>query len=210
MEALSEYIALVLYALCFALALARAYKTRTRSWVILASAYGCNLLAQAYWVGYMMVFGETPIYFYIAEIGWSAMYLFLVILLAECNIKRAPAPPDLLAWVPVIASAILCAYYIYLGSNVVACLVQNSLIAGVGFFAVRGIRYAPPRELDSRKLSDNRLFSGMCLLFVIAELGVWTTSCFLDDMLVPYLVCNYALFITQAGMLASAWRSEDI
>lgn len=212
----SEISAIVLFALCFALSLARAFKSRTKAWVILAFAYGCNLFAQAYWAGYMVVFGETPVYFYIAEIGWAAMYLFIVMLLVECNIARAPNPPLSAAWAPVVVSAFLCIYYIYTGSNVVACLVDNGLIAAIGYFAVKGLAAVPRKESSAADEGEkppfryNRAFAGMCLAFVVAELGLWTASCFWSVTPLPYVVFNYIFFAAQAGMLACAWKSEDI
>ena len=215
-EILSEGIGLVVYLLCFVLALARGFKLRTRLWVVLAFGYGCNLFAQLYWVGFMVVFGETPKYFYIADIGWAAQYLFLIMLLVECNIKRAPNPPLSAAWAPVVVSCFLCIYYIYIGNNVIACLVDNILMASIGFFAVKGLAEikgdsrVAPNDPISNPLSENRAFAGMCLAFVVVELGLWTASCFSSTSAIAYAIFDFALFATQAGMLACAWKSEDI
>ena len=208
LEAVSENIALVIYALCFTLSLARAFKLRTRLWVILAFGYGCNLFAQLYWVGFMAVFDATPM-FYIADIGWAAQFLFIIMLLVECNIKRAPNPPLSAAWAPVVVSAFLCTYYLYIGNNVVACLVDNGLVAAIGFFAVKGLAEASGGR-GKVPLSQNRAFAGMCLVFVIVELALWTASCFYDEAPIAYVLFDYALFASQVGVLASAWRSEDI
>lgn len=209
LEALSENIALAIYALCFAVSLARAFKLRTKLWVVLAFGYGCNLFAQLYWTGFMAVYGDTPMYFYIADIGWAAQFLFIIMLLVECNIKRAPKPPLSAAWAPVVVSAFLCVYYIYIGSNVVACLVDNGFIAAIGFFAVKGVAEASGGR-GKVPLSQNRAFAGMCLVFFVVELGLWTASCFSDDLPMAYVLFDYALFASQVGMLACAWRSEDI
>lgn len=209
LEVLAEYIALGIYALCFLLSLLRGFKLRTKLWVVLAFGYGCNLFAQLYWAGYMAVFGETPSYFYIADIGWSAQFLFFIMLLVECNIKRAPNPPLSAACAPVVVSAFLCVYYIYVGSDVVACLVENGLIGALGFFAVKGIAEASGGHGEV-PLSENRAFAGMCLVFCIVELGLWTASCYSEVAPMAYVLFDYALFASQAGMLACAWRSEDI
>ena len=209
LEGLAENIAIAIYSLCFILSLARAFKLRTKPWVVLAFGYGCNLFAQLYWAGYMAVYGATPQYFFIADIGWAAQFLFIIMLLVECNIKRAPNPPLSAAMVPVVVSAFLCVYYLYMGSNVVACLVDNGLVASIGFFAVKGLAEASGGS-DSVSLSQNRAFAGACLALVVIELGLWTASCFYSETPTIYVICDYALFASQAGMLACAWRSEDI
>jgi len=211
----SENLALALFALCFGLSLARAFRDRTRPWVILAFGCGCNLFAQAYWVGFMVVFGETPIYFYISDIGWAAQFLFIVMLLVECNIARAPNPPVSAAWAPVVVSAFLTIYYIYVGNNVIVCLVDGALIASIGYFAVKGLAAKPDEgalaEGGGRKLFRyNRVFAGMCLAFVVIELGLWTASCFYSEVPIAYDVFNYALFASHVGLIACAWGSEDI
>ena len=208
-EVLSENIAIVIYAFCFAFSLMRAFKLHTKLWVILAFGYGCNLFAQLYWTGFIAVYGETPRYFYIADIGWAAQFLFIIMLLVECNIKRAPKPPFSAAWAPVVVSAFLCVYYIYIGSSVVYCLVDNGLIAAIGFFAVKGLAEASGGH-GKIPLSQNRIFAGMCLAFYVAELGLWTASCFSEEAPMAYVLFDYALFASQAAMLVCAWRSEDI
>ncbi|MDO4533651.1 MAG: hypothetical protein Q4C36_08015 [Coriobacteriia bacterium] len=210
MEAIIENIALAVFILCFGLSLVRAFKVRTRPWVILASGFGCNMLAQAYWVGYIMVFGETPAYFYISDIGWAADFLFILMVLIECNIKLSPTPPTPAAWIPVVISAVLCVYYIAIGNSVVACVVDNGLMASIGYFAVRGVAHASGGKEASRQFRNNRAFAAMCLAFVVIELCLWTASCFYSEVPALYDLFNYALFASHAGLLACAWRSEDI
>ena len=209
MEAIIENAALALFMLCFGLSLARAFDMRTRPWVILSFGFACNMFAQAYWVGYIMVFGETPAYFYISDIGWAADFLFILMVLVECNIKRAPTPPTPAAWIPVVISAVLCVYYIAIGNNAIACLVDNGLMASIGYFAVRGVVHASGGKEESRRFRDNRAFAAMCLAFVAIELSLWTASCFYAEVPVLYDIFNYALFASHAGLLACAWRSEE-
>lgn len=214
-EILAEVIAFVVFTICFVLALVRAFKVCTRPWVILAFGYGCNLFAQAYWLGYMAVFGETPQYFYISDLGWAAQYLFIIMLLVECNIKRTPNPPLTAAWAPIVVSAFLTAYYIYVGNNVIACLVDGILVASIGYFAVKGLAAKPADpslavdENGKSFFSYNRAFAGMCLVFVVVELSLWTASCFYSEVPIAYDIFNYALFASQVGMLACAWKSEE-
>jgi len=201
----SENLALALFALCFGLSLARAFRDRTRPWVILAFGCGCNLFAQAYWVGFMVVFGETPRYFYVSELGWAAMYVFIIMLLAECDSKREYAQPVRVAWIPVVVSALLFVLIVYLAGNVPLNLADNGLMAIMGYFAVKGL-FAEP----SSNFSGNRAYSASVLVFVIVELALWTASCFYSTTPIPYIVLSNVLTASTIGMLVCAWKSEQI
>ena len=205
-ELVSDAFNTVCVAITLVLVLVRLNQTRSQAWLVLAFAWACLLFAEIYWVGYQAVFGETPPYFYVAEIGWGAMYLFLVMLLAECNIQRSPSAPVPAAWIPVVIAAALTVYYISLKGNPLFNILDNTAMAGIGYFAVKGL--AAP---SGPGLRGNRAFAGAALFFVMAEFSTWTVSCFYDSWgFVPYIACSYLLTISQALIIVCAWKSEQI
>jgi len=204
-ELLSDALYCIAGFLCFVLALVRLNRVRSRPWLTLTFSYGCNLFAQVYWSGYSVVFGETPRYFYVSELGWAAMYVFIIMLLAECDSKREYAQPVRVAWIPVVVSALLFVLIVYLAGNVPLNLADNGLMAIMGYFAVKGL-FAEP----SSNFSGNRAYSASVLVFVIVELALWTASCFYSTTPIPYIVLSNVLTASTIGMLVCAWKSEQI
>lgn len=204
-ELLSDALGCMAIFLCFVLALVRLNRVRNRPWLTLTFAYGCDLFAQVYWSGYTMVFGETPRYFYVSELGWAAFYVFIIMLLVECDSKREYAQPVRAAWIPVIVSALLFVLIVYLAGNVPLNLADNGLMAIMGYFAVKGV-YAEP----SPNFSGNRAYSASVLVFVFVELALWTASCFYSVTPIPYIVLSNVLTVSTISMLVCAWKSERV
>ena len=138
-EAVCDAVQLVVLAACLGLSLWRAFKTRATAWLMLACFFGCMFLGNVNWVGYQVVFGETPRPSFIEDLTWTAGYLFLVLIEKQCDEARAPSPPVPAAWIPVAVCAACCAYFIYIGGKPILNIADNGLLAAVGFFAVRGL-----------------------------------------------------------------------
>ncbi|MDO4400811.1 MAG: hypothetical protein Q4D27_07685 [Coriobacteriia bacterium] len=205
-ELASSVVDIVVVAITFVFILVRLNQTRSRAWLMLAFAWACMLFADIYWAGYLAVFGETPPYFYVAEIGWGAMYLFLVMLLAECNIQRSPSAPVPAAWIPVVIAAAFTVYFVSLKGNILFNLLDDTAMAGIGYFAVKGLA-APPGP----GFRGNRAFAGAALFLVMTEFAVWTASCFYDSGgFMPYIVLSYILTLSQALIIVCAWKSEHV
>lgn len=190
----------------FVFVLVRLNRTRSKGWYMIALGWACLMFADIYWLGYQLVFGETPPYFYVAEIGWAAMYLFFAMLLVECNIQRSPSAPVPAAWVPVVIAVLLTGYFVYLRGNIVLNAIDGTLMAAIGFFAVKGL-FAPPGP----GFRGNRAFAGAMLFFCVSEFAMWTASCFYDSGgFGLYIACNYLMILALVLIIVSAWRSEHI
>ncbi len=215
-EGVSDAVQLLALAACFALALARALRGRSTTWVTMTCFYACMLLGNAYWLGYLLVFGETPHYSHIADLGWAAGYVFLLMLVAESDKRRGVSAPIPAAWAPVAACVACCAYYIATSGDPLLNLVDNGLLAAVGFFAVRGIcardGASPGEDPGRADLSRNRAFHWAALAFVAVEQALWLSSSLLVPGPIgeanPYIVANFALTLSYAVILACAWKSE--
>ena len=197
---------LVVCLLCFAATLVRLSQVRNRVWLTMVFAVGCSMIAEAYWTVYLVVFGETPAYFYVSEICWAATYVFFIMLLVECDASRDSHASVPAAWIPVAVSAVLLVLFVYLKGNPLFNFLDNGLMALIGYFAVRGM-VAPPAP----GLAGNRAFATSLLIYVIVELAVWTASCLIGaGGFMFYVVLSYAIALALMLIVACAWKSEHI
>ena len=206
----SEAIQLLVLGICFALALIRALRMRNSAWTEVACFFACMFLGNVYWYGYLAVFGDTPNVSYISELSWIAGYVFLLMLMIECDQARGLAAPVRAAWVPVAVCAACCAYYIFVNGYPLLNLADNGLVAALGFFAVRGLAASPDGE-PGKRFAHNRLLHGAVLAFVVVEQVLWLSS-LLDPTadLAVYGIANYALTASYAAILVAAWRSDEL
>ena len=209
-ESLSEGIQLIVLGVCFALALMRALRMRNSAWTEVACFFACMFLGNVYWYGYLAIFGNTPTVSYISDLSWIAGYVFLLMLLLECNQQRGLAPPVRVAWIPVAVCAVCCVYYIWASGDILLNLSESALVAAIGYFAVRGLA-ARPEEGQEKGFAHNRLLHASALALVIAEQSLWLLS-LLDPTaeLVIYSSANFLLTFSCIAILASAWRSDQL
>ena len=208
----SETIQLLALGVCFALALIRALRMRNSAWTEVACFFACMFLGNVYWYGYLAVFGDFPNVSYISDLSWIAGYVFLLMLLGECDQGRRLTAPVPAAWVPVAACAACCVYYIYVNGYPLLNLVDNGLMAALGFFAVRGLVVRPDggSGKPGKRFAYNRFLHGAALAFVVVEQVLWLTS-LLDPTadLVVYGVANYALTLSYVAIFLAAWRCDE-
>ena len=208
-ETISDAIQLLVMAVCFGFSLVRVLRVRNSAWLCITCFYACMLLGNSYWLGYLIVFGETPRYSYVADLSWAAGYLFLLIPLIECNQRRAPAAPFPAAWILPVACAACGAYYICVNGYPVINVIDATLMGGLGFFAVRGL--AAP---SAKGFVGNHPFYGAVLAFVIVEQALWMSSLLLEPgpilAIEPYIIIGFVLTFVYAMILACAWRSDNL
>ena len=207
----SEAIQLVMLVACFALALIRALRARNAVWLEVVCFFACMLLGNVYYYGFMVVFDDFPHYSYIADFSWIAGYVFLLMLIIQCEQERGPTAPIPVAWLPVGVSAVCCAVYIYANGYPILNFVDNGLVAALGFFAVRGL-VAKPEEDFAPGFATSKPLHFMVLVFFVVEQALWLSSLIPDagpDYLV-YTVFNFALTLTYAAVLACSWRYDEL
>lgn len=207
-EAVCDAIQLLVLAVCLGLSLWRAFATRGTAWLMLACSFGCMLLGNVNWLGFQIVFGETPKVAFIEDLTWTAGFLFLALVGKLCDDARAPSPPVPAAWIPVVICAACCIFFIVSNGEPLLNIVENGMLAVVGIFAVRGLAAE-----SGDGLARSRLFHGAMLAFVLVEEALWLSSCFLLPgeivAIDPYIVCDYALTLACAALLACAWRCDE-
>lgn len=55
-----------------------ACKRKSRDFLLLAGGYGCFMMGTLYYVLHLIITGDVPQIFYVAEISWLAAYLFFL------------------------------------------------------------------------------------------------------------------------------------
>ena len=200
-EIIENAIQLGMLGACLVLSLVHLYRRRDDLWIFLSSFYGCTFFALVYWLGYLVVFGVTPYLFYVSDLGWTASYLFMLVLEARLDEMRAPEPPVVLAWIPVVLTVPFFLLFITHG-DLILNVVQCSQMAAIAFFAVRGV-CSPYGE----GLAGNRWFHVSVLVWVAVQLLEWAASCFWGaETFTPLIASDLALSATYAIMLVCAWR----
>lgn len=190
-EAFDNAFQLVILAICVVLSATRLFQTRSDEWLMSSGFYGCSLLALTYWTAYLLVFGETPRYFYVSETGWVASRVFLLMLVAALDERRRPCAPVPMAWAAVAVMAPLFALYVTHG-DVLLNVVDCSIMTAIGFYTVRGMAAAPLEGPEG----DCRLHVAV-LVWWLAQLAVWTTSCFqTPEAYASYIASDLALSVT--------------
>ena len=206
-ENASDTVQLLMLAGCFGLSLIRVLRTRSMAWLAIVCFFACMLLGNAYWLGFLIVFGETPHVSYVPDLSWIAGYIFLLMLLVESDRHREPSASVPAAWIPVAVCAACCVFYIAVNGYPLLNIADNGLMAALGFFAVRGLAVPPSREF-----SGNRPLYIAVLVFVLVEQALWMSSLLLPSGPVlffdPYIALNYILTLSYASILACAWRSN--
>ena len=210
-ESASDAIQLAVLAACFVLSAVRALHERSSTWTTVTCFYACMLLGNAYWLGYLLVFGETPRYSYIADLGWISGYVFLLIIATEDDRRRGVAAPVPAAWVPVAVCAACCIFYIMDSGSPLLNIADNGLLAAIGFYAVRGVVATPAETPEGRQPAHSRGFHWTLLAFVAVEQAVWLASTLIEPGPIlgmnAYIVLNYALTLSYAAILTCAWRT---
>ena len=208
-EAVCDAVQLVVLAACLGFSLWRAFATRGTAWLMLSCFFGCMLLGNVNWLGYQVVFGETPKVAFVEDLSWTAGFLFLALVGKLCDDACAPSPLVPAAWIPVVVCVACCVFFIASNGELLLNIAENGLLAAVGFYAVRGLAAE-----GGEGLARNRLFHGAMLAYVIIEEALWLSSCFLTPGEIvgidPYIICDYALTLANAALLVCAWRCDEL
>lgn len=201
-ETLDNTFQLIVLGACFVATLTRFVRSRSDEWLMMSGFYGCNLLALVYWLSYLVVFGKTPHYSNIPDIGWLACYVFLLMLMTSLDQRRAPSAPVPAAWIPVVVM-VPCFLLFVSGGDVLLNVFDCAIVAAIGFFAVRGAcaPEMPGPEGDWR-------FHAVILFGFAAQLAVWVTSCFWGaEAFTPYVASDLILTLAYALICSAAWKA---
>lgn len=187
---------------CVALSLINFLRCHSDEWLMVFGFFGCCFLGLTYWTFYLLAFGETPSYFYVSDLAWAAGYLFLFMLVASLDERRRPSPPVPAAWLAIVVMVPLFVLYSLYG-DVLLNFVDCAIMGAIGFFAARGLAAT---SFDGPE--GSRPLHLCVLTWWLAQLAVWTTSCFCGaESLTPYIVSDVAVTVMYLVILITMRRT---
>lgn len=171
-ETVDNLVQLLVALSCCALSGALYLKCRTQPYFLLCCFYGCFGLGVLYWLLYVVLAAETPLMFYVADIGWIGAFLFLL-LLQNCLASKEERA--LRSWAPWLALAIelpLTAYYLHIG-DVLYNLIDGALMAAMLTCALRSLIW---QSAQPKPDHGKRLFHLAVIGYIVLENCLWLSS----------------------------------
>lgn len=194
-ERIENGLQIAVLAVCVAVALARAIRTRDKTWTLLLLFFGSWLLGDVYWTACLLSFGGTPKISVVSDLSWYAAYIFLYMLLREVAPPVTRREARVLPWLGVAFALGMAVFYMRWG-EIASNLIYAALMGLLLFSAIR-------RLLDGRHYAAQRPLCLLILIFCLLEYCLWTSSCFWagETLANPYywfdflLTSGFALFI---------------
>lgn len=172
-ELIDYFIQMGTTALCTILSGVYMMRTGKRVWVYLMLGSGAYFLGDLYWFLYLLFYGETPQYSYVADFSWYTCYLVLFMIILEIAADRGEWRSNRLLWLIMVFPAAMCIFYLQWGDffgNFVTLILRGLVMWGAldGLIATRLF----PAE------KRNRMYYIIAFLFCVTEYGTDTASCF--------------------------------
>lgn len=168
------------------------FRKRDRLYIILALEHSCFLMGTLYFVLYLLIRGDVPQIFYVAEISWISSYLFLhsyqIAGREEEKIQFAPVPT--VCAILIFAIAIKSEIF---GPAIISTGVFALTVAAIAYVAVFRMQYG----------KDRRPADVWPLVCVILQLVLYISSYFFNDYTKfnLYFLIDFILTLSIAGLL---------
>ncbi len=168
------------YMICTVVSLRSWSRRYYRGWFMLSGYFVCNLLGLTYWTSYLAIYHDTPRIFYVADISWTACFIFLLIVVTNTLTEeegsfRTP-------WSFVIAAAALgVTIYYSLGGTILFNILDDFPLGAAGWYAARGLAYQHRRGSDGTGAADDgtraRFFCAV-IAVIMLYFSLWVLSGF--------------------------------
>ena len=174
-----------------------ACKRKSRDFLFLAGGYGCFMMGTLYYVLHLIIIGDVPQIFYVAEISWLAAYLFFLSLsISRRSIKgRVPS-------VISISCAVLIVCLIF-----VFQIFGPALFFSLCFAVTEGTIVLRCMEVIRRERKKH-LLDSILLLVSWLQVALYVVSDFFSDytQFNFYFVVDIVLTLTMASMYFALQR----
>ena len=173
-------------------------KTGSRRYVFLVGGYSCFAMGTFYFVIYLVIRGNVPQVFYVAEIAWLAAYLFLLAL--EFMHIGSKVNFYLPAAVAGVAATGLALFFDIPGHSWLMCACFSAELGALAYLSVWQLhRKAENMESGKRK---KRGMDVLVLLIVFLQLAVYIVSMFIKDYtrFNVYFAVDTALTLNWVGL----------
>ena len=144
-----------------------------KGWIYATFVFLCTLMSSYYWTAYLLIMGTTPnVSNLFSYIGWNIAYFFLLILLLHMKSPEERRYFHPLMLLPIPLNIWQLSLYLPYGGKLNS-IYQVGVLTAVACFSLQGFCwYWENRDSGAKK----PYVSAACLLYVIAEFGMWTSS----------------------------------
>ncbi len=167
--------------ICSGTAAYRAFRYRSRSWILVFFFYGNWALGDIYWLVHLVFFDRTPQIVMVSDLNWYVAYIFLYMLLRHIAPPETRVEKRLLPWLGPVFALGMAVFFIQWG-QIVSNLIYAGLMGLLLFSVAR-------RLMDRQVYGGQRFLCALILVFCLLEYGLWISSClFQSDTLAnnPY------------------------
>lgn len=184
-ELFSNITQLIVSIVCAVIATTFAVRTRKVEYSLVAGVIDTCTLGILYWVTYQFITDQTPQIFYVADISWFAMYLFLLALelyLVKPDIK---SKRHFAMYIPFPIGIALTIYFCQWG-DILLNVSYMTVLSFCGYFAIKNLIFGNKTQ---------KALHIFCILFIITEYSLWVASCFWisDTWTNPYFWFDFAI-----------------
>ena len=191
-EVIDNLFQAVLLGVMSAAALAAGLRRGSRKCMILAFAYACFTMGTLYYLLYIVIIGNNPKVFYVAEASWLASYLFFLSLqIMRCDgMKVRLRPLPLIPAAGVGVSIVLCGIF---GPSVIMSVLFALTAGGVLYLSI--FRLAGGGK--------NKYTDAVMIASVVLQVALYDISDFTHDYtrFCPYFAVDILLTLTLSALL---------
>ena len=185
-------------------ALFRYFEVQRRGWLYIAAYFLASLLSAYYWTVYSLVMGDYPdVSGFIAYFGWNLAYpilLWAVIQMRNEGVKGFFHP---LMLIPIPLNIYQFFIYIQYG-GILNNLWQGFMLTAAACFCLQSLTW----YFKNRKGGAHfPYFHTFVLVSIVAEYGMWTSSCYAwpSEYLYPYYYFALLCYVME---VLFAWGAE--
>jgi len=208
-EQIESSIGIVVSILCTACVLAKRRWPNADIRLFARGFFGIGLLADSYWGIYAAIYGVTPTYFYVAELGWLAQELFLALLVVETYRMEGTSKIHPAAWVAPAVIAVLTVWFIATSGQTIISILTGGALGFVSLVSLSAL--LTTRQDRVRGIERHCGLYAAVFAFVVLEHLLWSASILVEDWSVmnAYYWINLALFGSLIAILVATVRIGD-
>ena len=183
-----------------------------RGYLCLCGFFLAHMLSDYYWTVYSLVMGENPdVSEFIAYVGWNICYVLLLIAALHFREEGSKKYFHPLMLLPIPLNIVQFFIYIQFG-GIFNNLWQVSFVTVVAVINIQSLMYYVKRRKEKADFPYFQMFS---LLYVVTELGMWTSSCYgwPEDYLNPYYYSafsNYLIIVLIPWAVAREYMARGV
>ncbi|MCR5673357.1 MAG: response regulator [Lachnospiraceae bacterium] len=183
-----------------------------RGYLCLCGFFLAHILSDYYWTVYTLVMGENPdISAFLAYLGWNVSYVILVFASYYLREPESKKYFNIVMLIPIPLNFVQFMIYNQYG-GVLNNFIQVTLVTAAVWFNLQQILYFIKNKKNGAQFP---YFHVISLLYVVTEVGMWTSSCYFwsGDIKNPYYYCaflNYAVAVLFSWAVAKDYAGKGL